>query len=242
MKDNERVAEESASEVKPGNETQGWEDCGLWSPTILSPNSQFSLVFPAGTTVPGFHFLDCQSRRTGTAGVQGELEIRYWGMGSTAKGGTSGKPGMLPWGCRCSGRHCIHHRERNRVYRSTGRAEISRIPFAGLYSQVLEVTLLFSHPRSKMEKTLQKDVCNRILKENRAASQKGDAAKRDSQQLVWTGGFQASWCLLLACSYPVGVPGLKHIGKASLSSFPVFPWTSYNPKDRILKTRGALSF
>lgn len=58
---------------------RGWEDSGTWSPTMLRPNSQFSLIFQLGTTVPGFHFLDCQSRITDIAVAQRELKIRDWG-------------------------------------------------------------------------------------------------------------------------------------------------------------------
>lgn len=82
----------------------------------------------------------------------GRIDQKVLGVCSAKKGGASGKE-FCGRSLRASLGHTVHGTEKEQEHRSIGRAEISRLPFARLYSQVLDGPLLLYHPRSKMEKS-----------------------------------------------------------------------------------------
>lgn len=93
-----------------------------------------------------------------------------------------------------------HITEEEQEYRSTGQADISRIPFARLYSQVLDVALLFSHPRSKMEIPLQKAGFHVILKETGPLPRRGKLQRDTHSSSSELRASKPSLRLLRTCS------------------------------------------
>lgn len=81
----------------------------------------------------------------------GRIEQKVLGggrVGSAKKGKARGKAFCGRSLCASLG-HTVHSKEQE--HRGIGRAQISRLPFARLYSHVLGGTLLPYHPSSKME-------------------------------------------------------------------------------------------